>query len=120
MENKRPTGHKKNVSGTGKSVYRRGEGLGTGPVTGSRPDNFTSNTQSIHETGRRNTGRNVKRGGGALSLLAIAALLLFGGNSLFGGDTDSYTYTTQTCQHGDPYPTPDFFSETYSYPASDR
>ena len=78
MENKRPTGHKKNVSGTGKSVYRRGEGLGTGPVTGSRPDNFTSNTQSIHETGRRNTGRNVKRGGGALSLLAIAALLLFG------------------------------------------
>ena len=96
MENKRPTGHKKNVSGTGKSVYRRGEGLGTGPVTGSRPDNFTSNTQSIHETGRRNTGRNVKRGGGALSLLAIAALLLFGGNSLLGGDTDSYTYTTQT------------------------
>ena len=44
MENKRPTGHRKNVSGTGKSVYRRGEGLGTGPVTNSRPDNFGSNT----------------------------------------------------------------------------
>ena len=76
MENKRPSGHRKNVSGTGKSVYRRGEGLGTGPVTNSRPDNFGSNTQSIHETGRRSSGRNVKRGGGALSLLAIAALLL--------------------------------------------
>ena len=94
MENKRPTGHRKNVSGTGKSVYRRGEGLGTGPVTNSRPDNFGSNTQSIHETGRKTTGRNVKRGGGALSLIAIAALLLFGGGDLLGGGSDSYT--TQT------------------------
>ena len=96
MENKRPSGHRKNVSGTGKSVYRRGEGLGTGPVTNSRPDNFGSNTQSIHETGRRTSGRNMKRGGGALSLLAIVALLLFGGGHLLGGETDSYTYTTQT------------------------
>ena len=95
MEN-RPTGHRKNVSGRGKSVYRRGEGLGTGPVTGSRPDNFGSNTQSIHETGRKTYGRNVKRGGGALSLLAIVVLLLFGGGNLLGGDSDSYTYSTQT------------------------
>ena len=94
MENKRPTGHKKNVTGSGKSVYRRGEGLGTGPVTNSRPDNFGSQTQPIQETGRRGSGRNVKRGGGALSILAIAALLLFGGNDLFGGGSDSYTVQT--------------------------
>ena len=94
MENNRPTGRKKNVTGTGKSVYRRGEGLGTGPVGNSRPDNFGSDTQSIHETGRKTSGRNVKRGGGALSLLAIAALLLFGGNNLFGGESTE-TYTPQ-------------------------
>ena len=94
MENNRPTGRKKNVTGTGKSVYRRGEGLGTGPVGNSRPDNFGSNTQSIHETGRKTSGRNVKRGGGALSLLALAALLVFGGNNLFGGESTE-TYTPQ-------------------------
>ena len=95
MENKRPTGHKKNVTGTGKSVYRRGEGLGTGPIGSSRPDNFGSNTQNIQETARKSSGRTVRRSGGALSLIAIAALLLFGGNSLFGEETPQ-TYQTPT------------------------
>ena len=49
MENKRPTGHKKNVTGSGESVYRRGEGLGTGPIGNGRPDNFGSNMQNIQE-----------------------------------------------------------------------
>ena len=94
MENKRPTGHRKNVTGSGKSVYRRGEGLGTGPVTGSRPDNFGNSIQNIQETGRRTSGRSMKRGGGALSILAIVALLFFGGPELLGGNGGDYnTYT---------------------------
>ena len=108
MENKRPTGHRKNVTGSGKSVYRRGNGLGTGPVTDSRPNNFGSQTHQIQETGRKPSGRNVKRGGGALSILAIAALLLFGGNDLFGG-SDQYESTpvpVQTSYISTPAPTP--------------
>lgn len=38
MPDNRPKGREKHVSGQGKDVYRRGEGLGTGPVgSGSNP-----------------------------------------------------------------------------------
>ena len=77
MENKRPTGRKRNVTGTGKPVYRRGEGLGNGPVGNGRPDNFSGPVHKVEVTGKTGSGRGVKRGG-ALSLVAIAALLLFG------------------------------------------
>ncbi|MBQ9663983.1 MAG: peptidase C11 [Oscillospiraceae bacterium] len=106
MENKRPTGHKKNVTGSGKSVYRRGEGLGTGPIGNGGPNNFGSNTQNIQETGRKTSNRTVKRSGGALSLVAIAALLLFGGNNLFGGEpTETYQTPTPTAYVSTPRPT---------------
>lgn len=92
MENKRPTGHRKNVTGSGKSVYRRGEGLGTGPAGNSSPQNF--NTQKVEFTGKPNTGRNVKRGGGVGLIALIAAALIFGGD-IFGGETDqNVTYST--------------------------
>ena len=32
MENNRPRGREKNVTGPGKGVHKRGSGLGTGPV----------------------------------------------------------------------------------------
>ena len=91
MENKRPTGRKRNVSGKADSIHRRGENLGTGPVGNSRPDNFGGKTENIQFTGKTNSGRNLKRGGSALSLVAIAALLLFGGNNLLGGGTTTGT-----------------------------
>ena len=91
MENKRPTGRKRNVTGKADSIHRRGENLGTGPVGNSRPDNFGGKTEDIQFTGKPNSGRNLKRGGGALSLVAIAALLLFGGNNLLGGGTGTGT-----------------------------
>ncbi len=93
MENKRPTGHKKNITGKGKSVYRRGQGLGTGPVGNSNPQNF--NTQKVEFTGKSSSGRNVKRGGGVGLIALIAAALIFGGD-IFGGETEqqSTTYST--------------------------
>ena len=100
MDNKqRPTGRKKNVTGSGKSVYRRGEGLGTGPLNNTGgPQNFNTGNK-VEETGRRSSGRGITRGGGALTLVAIAAALLFGGNNLLGGGGGSQvSYSTQTPQ----------------------
>ena len=100
MDNKqRPSGRKKNVTGSGKTVYRRGEGLGTGPVGNSGgPQNFNT-SHKVEETGRRTSGRGLTRGGGALTLVAIAAALLFGGNNLFGGGGGSQvSYSTPTPQ----------------------
>ena len=92
MDKKRPTGRRKNISGYGKGSDIHGSGLNTGPVGNSHPDNFRPVTHKIEETGRRPAGRGVKRSGGALSLAAILALLLFGGNSLFGGDSQESYY----------------------------
>ncbi len=100
MDNKqRPSGRKKNITGSGKSVYRRGEGLGTGPVGNSGgPQNFNT-SHKVEETGRRSSGRGITRGGGALTIIAIAAALLFGGNNLFGGGGGSeVSYSTPTPQ----------------------
>ncbi len=96
MENKRPTGHRKNVTGSGKSVYRRGEGLGTGPTGNDRPQNF--NTQKVDFTGKPGSGRNMKRGGSVGLIALIAAALLFGGD-IFGGDSG------QTVNYSTPAPT---------------
>ena len=119
MENKnnRPTGRKRNVTGKADPIKKKEQGLGTGPVGTGRPGGLPNQphpggipnqpqqpgraaqprrTEPIHETRPTSTGRYVKRGGGALSLLVIAALILFGGPNLFGGggnDYDSYQAT---------------------------
>ena len=75
-DNNRPRGREKNVTGHGKSVYKRGEGLGTGPVGNEqgyvgRPG--TGSQQSSQPRPQRTT-----RGGGK-SLIAILLALLLGG-----------------------------------------
>ena len=106
MENNRPTGRKRNITGKGKSVYRRGAGLGGGPLENSQPDNFNKVTHTIEESHRMNSGRAIKRGGGTLTLLAIAAALLFGGN-LFGGSDNSYqSPPAQQTVYSTPAPAP--------------
>ncbi|MBR2782235.1 MAG: peptidase C11 [Oscillospiraceae bacterium] len=99
MDN-RPNGREKNVTGTGKSVYRRGEGQGTGPV-GSSSGHNASNGPRPTGTGSRPTGsgqqysgggQRTTRSGGKISIIAIIAALLLGGggfglNSLLGGDS---------------------------------
>ena len=92
MPDNRPKGREKHVSGQGKDVYRRGEGLGTGPVgSGSNPT-----PQQQGQAPRGYDERPVTRSGGRsplLILILIAVLLLGGGGGLgnllgmFTGDT---------------------------------
>ncbi|MBR6425822.1 MAG: peptidase C11 [Oscillospiraceae bacterium] len=98
----KPNGREKNVTGQGKGVYRRGEGLGTGPVgsssghqasNGSRP---TSNRPS--GTGSSGGNRAVRAGGGGLGLIVIIAIVFFALRSCGGlgslTETGSVTNTT--------------------------
>ncbi len=113
MDNKqRPSGRRKNVTGSGKPVYRRGEGLGTGPVGNSGPQNFNT-SHRVEETGGRRTGRGITRGGGALTLIAIAAALIFGSGNLFGGSEVNYsTPTPKPTTYVSSTPTPSAGSST--------
>ena len=71
MEN-RPQGREKHVTGTGKGVYRRGEGLNSGPV--GRSDGYR---------GRGSGGGGPKRSGGSSFTIIIALLIaLLGGGGL--------------------------------------
>ena len=91
----RPRGRQRNVTGRGKSVNRRGSGLGTGPVgnTGGysgRPGRGGS-VGGSNGGGRpvRSGGRGNRSGGGLIKIIVILAVLLFGGGtglgSLLGG-----------------------------------
>ena len=79
----RPQGRQTNVTGKGKAVFRRGEGLNTGPVgTGSRPGaQRPGESRPIEVTGgSRRSGRR-----GPAPLIAILLLLLLGGGGgIFG------------------------------------
>ena len=103
MDN-RPRGREKNVSGQGKDIYRRGPGLGTGPVGNSGG-----------YSGRGSSGRGSgggKRSGGGLPIIVVILLLLFGGGkiglgNLSGGSSNtapsytqqpSYSYTQPQTQ----------------------
>ncbi len=88
MDN-RPNGRNKNVSGSGKGIYKRGEGLHTGPV---------GNTDGYAGRFETKSGGSSKRSGSRsplLTIILVAVLLLGGGGaglgSLLGGgsDTDS-------------------------------
>ena len=93
MADNRPRGREKNVTGPGKDVYKRGDGLGTGPV-GSADGH-------AGRTGGSGGGGNRASGGGKSPLVAIvlAAVLLLGGggaglSGLLGGSGGSTTITT--------------------------
>ncbi len=98
MDNNRPVGREKRVTGQSSGVKRRGDGLGTGPVGGGpkRPSG---------DNGNRN-GRG--SGGGKSPLLIVIALivLLMGGGSDMlssllgddGGTTTNTTYNSNTNQ----------------------
>ena len=98
MNPQAPRGRNRTVTGAGKGVYKRGEGLGIGPVgSGARP----TQAQSSGKT----------RAGGKKSLLAILLAVLLGGGGgigaltgLFGGGNTDYTqpqpqYSQQQSQH---------------------
>ena len=60
MENKRPRGREKHVTGPGKAVERHGEGLGTGPVGDA--GGYADRKQREQSSGARRAGT---RSGGA-------------------------------------------------------
>ena len=82
MSENRPQGRRKNVTGQGKSVYKRGDGLGSGPV-GNSGAGGSFRPSSGGNSGRGGGQRN---GGGfnPLILVILAVLLLGGGGGLTG------------------------------------
>ena len=106
-DNNRPRGREKNVTGQGKSVYKRGEGLGTGPVGSQSGYEGRPGTTGAQQDSRPQQQRTT-RGGGKSLIAIILALLLGGGgggallSGLLGGGgstqpsnyTDNYTNTT--------------------------
>ena len=91
MEN-RPRGRQKNVTGAGKSIYKRGSGLGTGPV--GAPGGFQNRPTG---TGGGSRGSGTRASGGKSPLIAIiaAVVVLLGGGGvglsglLGGGQTEA-------------------------------
>ena len=102
----RPRGREKNITGAGKPVYKRGQGLGTGPV-GSVGG--YSGRGGSGRSGGPGRGSGGKRGKGGI--LALLALLLLGGGGagvggLFGGSEESYsTSSDYSAYYSTPAPT---------------
>ena len=95
MAPNRPRSRVKNVSGAGKSVHRRGSGLGTGPVGRPGRTGGFSNSSAPQTSFRPASGGRTRSSGGGLSKLIILLLvLLLGGGggltSLMGGSGGSY------------------------------
>jgi len=92
MDNKRPVGREKNVTGGSSSVNRKGSGLGTGPVgNASQQSGSSSHTQlSGGGSGRRAGTRAGGVGFGGIVILVIFFVV----KSLLGGGTGSYTDTS--------------------------
>lgn len=75
MDNQRPRSREKHVAGSKKTVQKRGDGLGTGPVGYSRPDG------SFGASPKRSSA---SLGGFPKLLVLLAALILGGGGALLG------------------------------------
>ena len=85
MEHNRPRGREKHVSGPGKTVHKRGQGLGTGPVGGAGDGQEKGQTSS---PASRSAG--TRKSGGGMKLILLALVLLLGGGggglaALMGG-----------------------------------
>ena len=95
MENNRPRGREKHVTGPAKSVQKRGEGLGSGPVGSDHQDRQPSGG-----------GTRTKRQSGGGRLIALLLVLLLGGGggltALLGGQQDSTPPSQQQQQQTQP------------------
>lgn len=95
MENNRPRGREKHVTGSAKKVEKRGTGLGTGPV--GEAGGYENRTPQSAGT-RSSSGR----GGGTKLIVLLLALLLGGGGgltALLGGQSGGQTQVPPTSQH---------------------
>ena len=90
MEN-RPNGREKHITGKGKDIYKRGEGLGTGPVG-------SGGGQSGRSDSSGSGGKRAGSGKSPLVTIILAAILLLGGggaglSGLLGGGSGGSTTT---------------------------
>ncbi len=76
MEKQRPRSREKNIAGAAKTVNKRGEGLGTGPVGVPRDTGNGNRGASARASG------NTRSVGGFKLIILLAALLLGGGGGL--------------------------------------
>lgn len=81
MERNRPRGREKNITGGGKGVHRRGQGLGTGPV-GEGSDGFGGRPSGGRPSGGGQTRSG--RGSSPLTILLLLLLVLGGGGGGLG------------------------------------
>ena len=90
MENNRPRGREKHVTGPAKTVKKRGEGLGAGPVgdAGGYQDRKQDSSSGARSAGTRG-------GGGMMKLILLALVVLLGGGggltALLGGQPGDQT-----------------------------
>lgn len=95
----RPRGRERNVTGPGKTVHKRGDGLGTGPVgAGGGPSGGGQSSGA----GARGPGG---KGGGVKLILLLLALLLGGGGGLtafLGGQSGTPQPPAHTQQQQQP------------------
>lgn len=97
MAGNRPRSRAKNITGVGKSVFRRGAGLGTGPVGAS--GGFGGAGRGTRSFGRRSS---------PLTVIIVILALIFGGTGIFGDDTDQ----------GDSLPQPTAQAQQYGQTSS--
>lgn len=81
MERNRPRGREKNITGGGKGVHRRGQGLGTGPV-GEGSGGFGGRPSGGRPSGGGQTRSG--RGSSPLTILLLLLLVLGGGGGGLG------------------------------------
>ena len=91
MENNRPRGREKNVTGPAKKVEKHGQGLGTGPVG-------DAGGYAERKKGQSSSGTRSTRGGGGVKLIALLLVALLGGGggltALLGGQSGGQTNQT--------------------------
>ncbi len=93
MENNRPRGREKNVTGPAKKQEKHASGLGTGPVGDA--GGYADRKQQGQASGARNAGTTRSGGGMKLILLLLAVLLGGGGGlgALLGGQSNTPSAT---------------------------
>ncbi len=112
MAYNRPRGRQRNVTGQGKSVKRRGAGLGTGPVgrpgasSGHSAGPMTGSTSEYSGGSARRVRSSGSSGGGLSKIIILVLVLLLGGGGGLGsllsggmgdlsGSSQDYYDTTQ-------------------------
>ncbi|MBD5162779.1 MAG: peptidase C11 [Oscillibacter sp.] len=105
MDNNRPRGREKNVTGPGKTVQKRGEGLHTGPVgdSGGYSGRPRGQGQSSAPQSGGSRAAGTRSGGGMKLILILLAVLLGGGGgigALLGGQSGQPSQNIQSTPSG--------------------